>query len=181
MLAIGVAVNSGDASELDAKTQESIKKIQSYTQKKSCGASFQLGQNSETPVMRITENAKINYSERSTCSGDTVVYGILERIGGATPKASIRTSRGAVISCDITKEQAEQLAPKLYKPISISGQAKWSTKDNEMLAFTVAEIGDYENFSITECLQEIGNISAKYWDEVEDVIEAVSQIRRGDY
>lgn len=111
-------------------------------------------------------------------TGETDIYGQLERVGGATPRAVLRLSNDETLRFDVSEVVARELAPFLYQWVRLSGEATWNPRDNGFETFRLARILPYKPTPITEALEGVAEIG-RYWDGV-DVEAEVARIRYGD-
>ncbi|MGE5585805.1 MAG: hypothetical protein ACM309_09810 [Bacillota bacterium] len=127
-------------------------------------------------VARIEET--IGAAEPVTVRGQTVLYGTLQRIGGITPKAVIAPdSGGRGISCDISRELAKQIAPRIYTRICVTGVAEYDIADWSILSFKIEAPLDYEELPVTEALARLYKASPKAWEGIADVQAYISRLR----
>lgn len=71
--------------------------------------------------------------------GVTTVRGMIERAGGATPKAWLRLHYG-LIPVIVTKEQAIELGGVLYRKVVLQGKAEWDRATREIQSLELQEI-----------------------------------------
>lgn len=110
--------------------------------------------------------------------GQSVLYGTLQRIGGLTPKAVIAPdSGGRSISCDISKELAKQIAPRIYTRVCVTGLAEYDVTDWSILSFRIDAHPEYEELPVTQALARLYRASPKAWEGIGDVEAYISCLR----
>jgi hypothetical protein len=67
--------------------------------------------------------------------GETQIYGVLERVGGADPGFTLRVSEHQTIHGGLSEELAIELAPRLYSWVGITGIAEWNPLTGDVEAF----------------------------------------------
>jgi hypothetical protein len=115
-----------------------------------------------------------------TIEGDTVLYGLVERIGGAgAPKLMLRLDgRGRLLSCDLAdKEQARAVAQHLYDTVAASGRATWNAITWEIESFKVSSLRVHHKVSPIEAFRVLAEACPGAWDGVEDVDGAIRELR----
>ena len=131
-------------------------------------------------VNSINNKTDIRISDDYYLIGETVIYGSIQRVGGAEPKISIKNSiDDSTLYCSASKEIAKQIGQNLYEEVGLKGIATWEKTTNQIIDFKVTEITKYKKHSITEGIKGLSNLIGKYWDDVDDVILEVSKLRQG--
>lgn len=174
------AISNNKINELLPKCIEGIKKIYEFTKRKICKINIKI-KDTEPLEATIDSSMEINEPSSYILQGDTTIYGIVERVGGATgPKVSIRLSNNKTITCSIDENIAKELGKRLYMWVGILGKATWNINDYTIESFDIKGITEYNGGSIIEGFKELSEIAGKYWDGVE-AIQTVKKIRSGDY
>ncbi len=117
----------------------------------------------------------------ATIAGLSSLSGKLDRIGGsASPTANFLMADGRRFTADVANQElAAQLAPLLYRFVSVEGEAKWSSIDLTLLDFKITGISGYDDSAdIRETLDELAKISGGFWDSI-DPDEYVAGLRSG--
>ncbi len=71
--------------------------------------------------------------------GVTTIRGMVERAGGAKPKAWLRLHYG-LIPISVTREQAIELGSLLYRKVVLQGKAEWDRATREIQSFELQAI-----------------------------------------
>lgn len=111
--------------------------------------------------------------------GVTTVYGICMRVGGADPRAEIRTHKGQLLYIKINHLLAKQLAGRLYEEVGIEGEATWNADTWKMVEFKAIRLNEYQPVDLVEAFEEIARLTAGAWDGV-DAVSFVEEIRDED-
>ena len=175
-VALTTSISNNDYTSLPASSVRAIQKISDFAKKRQCIAAFEVPSDTSHSA-RITPDSVIDFPENAFISGETTVYGKIERVGGATPKVVIRTGENKSISCAVSEELAKNLAQRLYSWMGMRGTGTWSTEDYTMEEFNIEEISTYEDQPLEKSINELSSLIGKYWQNEEDVISAVSKIR----
>ena len=110
----------------------------------------------------------------------TSFFGVLERVGGAEPRAWLRVDNGERIICRLPADRvfAQELAHHLYTEIGLSGRAVRDTRSGELVELFVEEL-TYVDTPITKSFQQLERVMGSYWSDV-DVMAMVRE-ERGEY
>jgi len=126
--------------------------------------------------LRLSPSNPLRKIEVYEFQSPTTVYGELLNIGGKTPNAHIMLqSTGKTIMCNLNKEQAIQLANKLYQIIGLHGFAYYQA--DEIIKFKVISISQFnqnKKYNPFAKMREMG--ANKYFDEL-DVNSYVKYMR----
>lgn len=176
---IANSIKTNNISKLSNKTTDSIIEMIEYTKNKKCITNFVVNDEYDKPLVQITPDINITIPKKSKLMSETVIYGKLERIGGVKPKASLRLKDKDHIVCNLSQLLAESLAPFLYKWIGLRGKAVWSSENYKIIDFTVEKKEDYINSNKVECLNKLKKLVGQYWQDIDDTIDEVNQLREG--
>lgn len=170
------AVSKGKVYTLPNEAIEEVGKMADFSKKKGCVIEFrpELG---KEPTAFIEPDIDLGLQKIPSYSGDTVIFGKLERIGGATPKARLRISDHEVVSCSLSHDLAKTLAFKLYEYVGLSGKATWNSATWSLVSFNVQSITDYEDGSIKGAFQELADAAGDAWTDVSDVTAYIRSLR----
>ncbi len=111
--------------------------------------------------------------------GETTLYGQVESIGGADPKAWVRLHSGQRIGFDINKTQAKTLGSKIYEEVGICGTAHWDSITKQIISFQLIEILPFKDTSVVEAFDILKNEFGSFFDELPDVTKFCEKQRRG--
>jgi hypothetical protein len=128
------------------------------------------GGQSRNVILTITPDTYGEIKAAHTFSGSTVLVGDLRRIGGATrPRCMIRAlGQSAAVYCDITYQQARELAPFLYDRVVLEGTAVWLSATKDILEFTVSRVVPHKRRSFSEARRLLREAGADAWDTIDD-------------
>lgn len=114
-----------------------------------------------------------------TVVGETDIYGVVSRIGGADPKIRITLDEGYPISCSTTHQLARQLGSRLYERVGLRGTAIWNTSDWSIQSFRVTEILEYQDTPLREAIAELATASGpSAWADETDIEQAIAKLRQ---
>lgn len=138
-----------------------------------------LVKNGESRVL-ATITPELTLPEPAIIRGETVIYGEIVRVGGVRPKVEVKTWQGKTLFCDFRKNLASTLGSMLYKMVGLRGVAAWNSQTLELVAFDVQEVIEYQNTSLTESFRLLREAVDGAYDHVDNAVEYVSKLRRGD-
>jgi len=111
--------------------------------------------------------------------GHTIIFGTVTKVGGIRPTASIVLLNSKHFTAELaTKEIAQRLAPSLYKPVELHGDAWWYSSTMELNRFRVSSIGDFDH-QASEPMRAFSELKERFgsvWDSI-DPDEFVRQQR----
>jgi hypothetical protein len=175
-IALTTSIGANDYTSLPPSSVRAIQKISDFAKKRNCEAVFVVPSDT-THSAKITPETVINMPEDAFVNGETTVYGMIERVGGASPKVVIRTGANKSISCVVSEDLAKELATRLYSWMGLRGTATWCTEDYTMEEFKIEDITTYEDQSFKQNMNELSALIGKYWQDEKDVVGTVSNIR----
>ncbi|CAN5439706.1 hypothetical protein BH20VER3_BH20VER3_06080 [soil metagenome] len=107
----------------------------------------------------------------------TSFFGVLERVGGATPKAWLRLDNGDRVICRLPLDRilAQELAHHLYKEVGLSGRAIRDLRSEELVELFVEEL-TYTQTPVTESFRQLECGLGRYWSDV-DVMSVIREER----
>lgn len=173
----GDAVTKNDYTGLVPEGRYLAKTIVSFTRRHQCVALLNSNHGRGYSVT-LTPETKIGGLR--TIRGETQFYGALERIGGVEPGFALRISEHEVLRGDIDEELAKELAKRLYSWVGLTGVAQWDPMTGEVEEFTATEILTYRGTGITKAVDLLRSAIGEYWDDEDDVEEAVYRLRSGE-
>ena len=100
--------------------------------------------------------------------GITEVCGLLEGIGGIRPSARVRVPGEGQVSCSVSREQAQSLAPHLYNLVRLRGTATWEAESLRTISFVVEELLTVNDISVAEAVGGLSELIGPAWDAIED-------------
>ena len=87
-----------------------------------------------------------------------VLFGTVERVGGAEPRVTLRLHSGESIHCEVSGDLAKQLGRTLYERVVLEGTAVWDAYTGERKSFQAVRLGAYGGGHAGEALRELGDI-----------------------
>lgn len=162
-VSLATSIGNADFNKLPDEAILSLKKIQTFTTKNDCQATFKY--NGET-LSVINSNSKIKVSNNTIVQGDTTIYGELIDVGGENPNIHIRINDDYKITITTTKQQTKELANRLYETIGLKGNAKWDLSTSKITEFKLYNILEYTPGNIKKAFEELKDISNGFWDSL---------------
>ena len=130
------------------------------------------------PLVEFTEAAPPSTAD--LIEETTSFFGVLERVGGAEPRAWLRLDHGDRVICRLPADRvlAQHLAQHLYREVGLSGRAIRDTRNGELVELFVEEL-TYVETPVTESFQRLERALGPYWSDV-DVMSVIRE-ERGEY
>ncbi len=119
----------------------------------------------------------VGLSEIKTMSGESIIFGTLERIWGKKPKASVRFPDESAMSCTLSRDLAKSLGSKLYERVGLSGHATWNVENLSLESFHIQNLTSYKNGSIKEAFRELAEVTGDSWADIDDVKGYIRSLR----
>lgn len=131
-------------------------------------------------IATITSETPITTEESLCITGETTLYGKVERIGGKIPKVWLRTSDSEIIVCEISESSAIELAGYLYQWVNVFGKAQWNIANYKIETFEITGINkDYQDMPLNEAFAHLSQEIGHYYDNI-DPVEYLKTIRNDD-
>jgi hypothetical protein len=168
---IASTIQESSYEQLPVRAITGLKEIQRViSHKDDCVGTFISGR---TKIAQLTKSTDIQISTVENIEGETILYGRIQRIGGSDPKVVLKLHTGELLSLDVTEDVARKFGARLYTEVGLSGTAIWSPKDYKLLSFRVKSLTPFEDKPIDTAFQELRGVIGKYWDEIDDIEEAL--------
>lgn len=161
----GKSIKENTYTDLPDKAYCGFKYVYSLMEKKKCRSEL-IYKNEQ--IYDLSYDYKLVKQENVLVKSDLSIYGELIKIGGEHSKAWFELTDGQKIDFSITKEQAEELSPSIYKTIGLKGNAKWNVKTHHIVSFKLYDVLTYKPGNISKGLEKIRNISSGFWDNLND-------------
>jgi hypothetical protein len=177
---IAHALETNNFYSLPEDSVKSLKTISKFSQTQHCTAEIYELNGSRKLLATITPKTAIVDCE--PIRGETTIYGIVTRVGGAnedTPTIQMRTIEGKLIYCTANQSNAKLAAQRLYQQIGLHGIAEWNVRTYEMMSFQVTAIADYERTSLSEAVDFLSQNYGEQFDTITDVDGFVRELRNG--
>ncbi|MDD5302414.1 MAG: hypothetical protein PHS14_04820 [Elusimicrobia bacterium] len=173
--AVTRAIKSGNLGHIPAGSARGISRIASVTKRKRATASFM-------PARRQTVLAEVTpgsvFTQALEIDGATAtLYGKVEKVGGATPKVTLRLSKEDMLfSCDASEEIAKDLGKRLYEWVGVEGSVTWRSSDLAAASFRIAKILPYREENLSEGFRELAALIGPTWANL-NVMDTLEEIR----
>jgi hypothetical protein len=163
--------SNGDFDRIPPRAINNLKEIQKViSHKPGCVGTFFSGR---TRLSTIDKDTEIEIPTTGIIEGETTLYGQIRRVGGSDPKIIFRLHNGDNLSLEVSESTAKSFGPRLYEEVGIKGIARWSYADNKILSFSVEQLINFKDTPVSIAFDELRGSIGKYWDEIEDVEEAL--------
>lgn len=172
------AITSNDFSNLPLASVSSLKSISAFTRRHKCVAEWATTNGVRESLAVLTPETII--PDAYPLSGETMLYGEIMRVGGATPKIQFRTLSGQIIYCSATKDIVKRAGSKLYMEVGLNGMAEWNSETYAIEAFHVTEISEYQHLPLKNAFEAFRDIVQDSFDSIEDVNQLVRETRYGN-
>lgn len=173
-LAINAALNSNSLESLPYKSVDSLQKIWNFTKRRNCTAEF-TGNN--LPTAKVTPEVEIRINDEFFHKGETTLYGVIERVGGAVPKVRVKLDDGAIIYVEVNQVVAKELAHRLYETVGIKGLATWRKEDFTVEDFKIDEVLPFNDTQNADAVHDLKDTVGKYWDDINDPESFLQELR----
>lgn len=173
---LGNAVQANNYVGLVPESRELAKAIVSFTRRHNCTAYLMAGRDYTVPV---TPDTKVGGVQ--TLRGETQIYGVLERVGGADPRFTLRVSEHEALHGSLSEELAIALAPRLYSWVGITGIAEWNLLTGDIESFKATGMLSYKGTPFRKAMELLRGAVGEYLeDNDEREGEILYKIRQGE-
>lgn len=171
------SIENKEYSNLPAKAMDELGSIEKFNRRHNTDTEFWFNNGSRKHLATISSDAGLPAPH--FIYGTTTLYGKLLRIGGDNrPTALLGLSEELTLNCRVkTTELAGTMAKRLYEIIGVRGTAKWNVARYRPAEFTVEELTEYRQTSLTEAIESLREVAGKYYEEIEDVNAFVADLR----
>lgn len=175
------SIQSNTYTNLPKKAYESYTEIHKIVQRKQCKA--ELLYKGETLYV-VTPETEIIKQENVLIEIDTVIYGELLKLGipnaeSLKPKVWVELLEGKVISFSVSKEQATELSPHIFKTVALKGRIKWNALTKTTIGFKLYDIVPYKQGNVSKGFEQLRDISSGFWDTLK-TDEDINNHLKGD-
>ncbi len=158
------AVGDGAYSRLPVKCQRKLAELS----QRLAGKGWQAELSGVSPGRVVISAAyPVPAPDRKTTRSKTTIHGVCVRVGGETPKASIRLlTTGKQLTIDLTEDLARGLGNRLYDVVGIEGVATVEAGTWEIIAFRGESLTPYRGkkadplAAALKVVRESGNVWA---------------------
>ena len=129
----------------------------------------------------ITPQSYKEISEGAFVTGESSVYGYLERVGGATDmRCAMRLpDQEKLLFCRVaTGELIRRLGKHIYENIRVFGTVTWVRSTWRVKTISIHDMEEPKRGSILEALGHIYDAGGKAWDDVEDPDAFIAELRQ---
>lgn len=137
---------------------------------------FGFEENGSVELTPATISPEVPIPEPPIAQGETTVYGEIIRVGGKRSKVQLRLISGDVLTAEVTRPLAKQLASRLYTEVGLEGEAVWGREDLQIVSFRVTRLLSYEETPITEAFQSLSDCGGDAWKGI-DLDKYVREVR----
>lgn len=176
-LMLNTAISTANYSALPEKAVTSIKKIQQFSKKYDCTASFK---HNGIYLSRIDAKTEIRVEEEKNgvLKGLTTIYGELSDAGGDKPNIHIKIDNGYSIIINADKNKVKELASRLYDFVGLKGEAEWDISTSRIKEFKLLEVLDYNPKKVVDTFGELKNLFGDGWEKYNTNDEINKQLLR---
>ncbi len=175
---VATTIQTGVSENFPVESLNHLEKILSFVKRHQAQADFIIVNGKSKTLATLTPDFELPKPVYLT--GQTTVFGEIVRVGGVEPKVEIKTISGQTIYCPFDFSLASQLGALLYQLVGLDGVARWNARTFEIEDFRVTGISEYRNSSLIDTFQSLSEMAGKYYDDVDDVISYISELRRED-
>lgn len=175
---INVAIKERKTNTLPYKTVENLNSIWKFTYRRNCKAV--LNGSNRVQSVEINPDWEIKIDETFFYTGETTIYGRLERVGGSKPRIRVKLDDDQVVFSDVPSQMAKILATRLYESVALKGLAKWRIDDYSIEEFKALDYILIEDLPIKESIEELGNVIGKYWKKIASPDDYLNNLRYQD-
>lgn len=171
------SIADNDFGTLPSSTMTALRKLSGFSRRHQCDVEFFAQNGNVQNLATITPDTQI--PNTYAFIGETTLYGVINRVGGAEPKIQFKTFDGQLLYCSTTQEIAKQAGNRLYKQVGLEGRAEWNSETLRIENFYVSAISNYEKVSPSVAFEELSRLVGDSFDEIIDVDSFVAEIRYG--
>ena len=88
-----------------------------------------------------------------TWVGGSSLFGVVEDVGGVTPRIVLRIPPDERVTCEADEELCKKVGARLYEHVVLEGNATWDANTGELLAFQAERLGSYQDVPIAEAFK----------------------------
>ena len=114
-------------------------------------------------------------------TGESSIYGYLERVGGATEQRCglrLPNQLRKMVYCTVdTEELIRKLGQHIYENVLVSGTVTWFRKSWRVKHINIIDFEPSKSGSILETLDRIYEAGGKAWDDIDDPEALIAEMR----
>jgi hypothetical protein len=165
----------------DSVSLSSIEEISAAAKAIGCVVEIQDDYKHGRVIAKITPESYAEISEGAFVTGESSIYGYLERVGGATrPHCGLRIAEqpAKMVICHVaTEDLVRKLGPYVYTNVRVSGEVTWLKRNWHVKTINVQAFEPVKTGSIRDTLNAIYEAGGKAWDDVDDPEAAIKGAR----
>lgn len=169
---MGRNLENPSKADWDAVSLSSIEEISASAKAIGCHVEILKDYKGGNVIAKIAPESYAEISEGAFITGESSVYGYLERVGGATrPHCALRIASqpAKMVICHVASDElVRQLGPYVYKNVRVSGEVTWLKRNWHIKTIQVQAFEPVKTGSIRKALNEIYEAGGKAWDNVDD-------------
>ena len=165
-------IKANDFTELPRESVEAAKVLAKVSRRLRAAIELTARPNGKAYQTTITPDTEITAPEPVFFVGETVIYGEVISVGGATePRVRLRLPSGNLQVLTIDKHLARLLGQHLYNSVGLSGEATWDAETLEIHDFRVKDVIDYTEGLVSKAVAGLAEIAAPYYKDIEDPVK----------
>ena len=125
----------------------------------------------------LENNFEIIKPENVTLKNQTTIYGELIKVGGAKPKLWVKLLNGKLLDFFVSKEQAQQLSPKVYTEVALKGEAEWNILTKDLIGFKLYDSIEYKVGGVSNAFKQLREVSSGFWDTLKTDDEITNYLK----
>lgn len=176
---ISDAITNRQYARVPSSAIRPLRAIDAYVKQSKWTATLHEGA-SQIPLATIRPDVDLGLPQLETVSGESVIYGVLTRVGGTPAKLRVRTLEGRPLSCFASERVAKLAGGMLYDTVGMRGQAEWDANTFTIVSFRVDEMEPYRETGIAAAMAKLREAVHGGWDDFDDVNGAVREARGSD-
>ena len=172
------AIATGSFERMPRASHQKFHEISKLAVSRHWGVEFLADADRRIPPAVISAERPVSAPAPRLISESTMIWGTLIKIGGVKPAGVLRLSNGELLTFEITKPMAEELGERIYKEVSLEGDATFEAESGKLDGFKATRVTAYcpQKTHILDNLRELAEISKGRWDGV-DVARYLDDLR----
>lgn len=175
---VAKSIHMGTAADLPVESLNHFEKILSFVKRRQALADFVIVNGKSKTLATLTSDFEL--PKPIYLTGQTTIFGQIVRVGGVEPKVEVKTISEQTLYCPFEIELASQLGARLYQLVGLNGTARWNAQNYEIEDFRVTGISEYQSSSLVDAFQSLSEIASEYYEDIEDVIGYIAELRGED-
>ena len=177
----GYALQNPDSDEWSVDLLSPIEELSGIARSLGCAIEFKQPGKQERVFATIDGESYSLLAAKAFVTGESSVYGYLERVGGATDQRCglrLPSQPKRMIYCTVqTEELIRRLGQHIYENVLVSGTVTWFRRAWRVKHIDVTDFEPSKTGSILETLDRVYEAGGKAWDDVDDPDSLIAEIR----